>query len=154
MTTGLPRALADGEPSQCSNGETCRRDHVAEVAFATNHCDFPTDPDAVLGLNGYGVVAVRDDQRVVVWDPETTRVLSVERDLPGFLAMSGDVVRVMRDDNPDPAGMAQMMSAVERAVMVARLRVWADILEQARFPEIGPQSAEQPPDGTPPPPRG
>lgn len=66
---------------------------------------------------------------VLSYDPAVRYALTVERDLPGFIVASGSTVRVLHDSGSVEA-MGGAMGEVERAVLVARLRAWADAIDR------------------------
>ena len=122
------RYLPEGDPSVCDVPD-CRRDHVAEVEFATNHASVTHDPWAVLGRGDRSYLGeVPHGYQQIVYDPNVWHALTVERELPGFLVASGTTASVLRDDAP--VDLLDHLSTVEVAVLSARLRAWADRLDE------------------------
>lgn len=68
----------------------------------------------------------------LTYDPRRAYALAVPKDLHGVLVIAGDTVRTLDDATCDRNGVAQNMTTVERAVLAARFRAWADLLETPR----------------------
>lgn len=104
-------------------------EHVARH-IAGKQIDTLSEAELITALenrSGFKVLLVQQDHNTLVYDPATEGAVTLPRNFCGIAIADGVEVLTLDDTH---AGQVHIDGPIQRAVIIARLRAWADALEK------------------------